>query len=576
MVPIARPSELISEHFIGHVGGVDEGVLGTPLESAPSPPDVSEWTPAQRDNAVTARALAEGVHPSRIRRLGIFMDAAGFTKQESFEGLFITDLDTGQKFLVCIIRKADYCNCGCRGFCTLWPVHDAILSDLQSAADGRWSVLSHLREPFHADTVASTRAGQPMGVVLAVTEIRADMPGYTGPMGFRASSHCQHPCCVCNVSKAGLQNLSEMSLAGGPADTFTTAQYRELVTACSAVVKLSNASDIRNILSEGRLTYDHRKVNGYLGRRLCKAVTLTSGDQLFPGDRLHPSRLLRDVADFESLVVPAEGLDVLFWRVPRPKTARLLHRSPLMDLPGVGTESYAIDILHTWHLGGIPRYVGHVLWAILRRQAYSEGVPRWFFAEEEMHIKMLRMRSTLWVHYKAMIASDPTWHKRASQVWNLTIKESNPCLKAKASESRHLLDFAVSLLEEHVDKLDAVQGPFLLASGRAAQQVNAVIRECPRVMAVADQQRLLNAYLRHCSLYCRAGGVLAPKHHLMIHYIQRISYLGNPRFYSCYQDESLNGVVVKIARSCHRLTFMHSVHNKYRWAGQLGLSTHMF
>ena len=43
-------------------------------------PPTEEWTPAQRDNEVSKAALEAGVHPTRVRRLGIFMDGAGFTK----------------------------------------------------------------------------------------------------------------------------------------------------------------------------------------------------------------------------------------------------------------------------------------------------------------------------------------------------------------------------------------------------------------------------------------------------------------------------------------------------------------
>jgi hypothetical protein len=200
LIPIVRPSEALSEHFLGHMDAVDENDLRTPLDSAP--PLEEEWTPAQKNNCVTTAALAAGVHPSRIRRLGIFMDGAGFTKQESFEGLFINDLDTGQRWLIAIIRKAEVCGCGCRGFCTYWPVHDAILNDLQSSADGKWSMVSHLQEPFPVGTREHSRAGQSMGVVLAVCEIRADMPGYTSPMGFRASGHCTSPRCVCTTTKS--------------------------------------------------------------------------------------------------------------------------------------------------------------------------------------------------------------------------------------------------------------------------------------------------------------------------------------------------------------------------------------
>jgi hypothetical protein len=197
-----------------------------------------------------------------------------------------------------------------------------------------------------------------------------------------------------------------------------------------------------------------------------------------------------------------------------------------------------------------------------------------------MHLKLLRLRSELWLHYKEMQRNDPSWKTKASQVWNLTLKmlgkEWNPCVKAKASESRHLLDFCVKLVETHRAALDADSGRFLLASGQAAMEVNQIMRENGRLMSVEVQQRLLTVFLRHCALFIRGGGNLVPKHHLMIHCIQRISYMGNPRFYSCYHDESLNGVVVKIAKSCHKMTFMHTVHNKFRWAGRLGLSHHMF
>jgi hypothetical protein len=583
-IPIARPSDVLSEHFLGHKDACGAGELQHALGSAPAA-DLAEWTPLQREHVVIRRALAANVHPSRLRRLGIFMDAAGFTKNESFEGFFVNDLQTNQRFLIAVVRKAEACQCGCRGFCTYWPIHDAIRSDLESAAEGVWSVTSHLQEPHPDGSMEALRAGKPMGLVLAACELRADMPGYTGPLGFRASGHALNPCCVCNVCKAGLADLSNVTLDEGPATNFTTADYRQLVAQCSVgdqwndqYVTIQNNADVRAILNIGGgcLQYDHRK-QGLLGRRLMRPVTLSSGVELLAGDRLHPCRTLRDVANFEFQPTP---FLCRFWRVGRMKSARLLHHSPLMDIPGVGMESYAIDILHTWHLGGIPRFCGKCLWDVLRSDVYAHGIPLWLSAEDTMHLKLLRLRSDLWLHYQQMRAADPEWSKRASQIWNLTLKmlgkETNPCVKAKASESRHLLDFCHSLMEKHQHLMEPVRAKFMLASARAAVQVNAIIRDSPRNMSRADQQRLLDAYLRHCSMFVRGGGSLVPKHHLFIHCIQRISLLGNPRFYTCYKDESLNGVVVKIARSCHKMTFMHSVHNKFRWAGKLGLSTHMF
>jgi hypothetical protein len=228
-VPIVRPSEALSEFFIGHDGAVDEGDLRTPLASAPPPLPLEQWPPAQREQIVCKAALDAGVHPSRLRRLGIFLDGAGCTKQETFEGLFIQALDTGKRFLIAIFRKAELCDCGCRGFCTFWAIHDAILSDLASAASGKWGALNHLQLEFPEGTKRRARAGMSMGLVLAVCEIRADMPGYTSPMGFRASTHAINPCVVCNIEKSDLQSLDNVTLSGGPSDHFTTGQYNALV-----------------------------------------------------------------------------------------------------------------------------------------------------------------------------------------------------------------------------------------------------------------------------------------------------------------------------------------------------------
>ena len=110
LIPAVRPSEALSQRFLGHTDAVDLGDLMNPLDSAP--PVDPHLPAAEREGAAAKRAIAAGVHPSRIRRLGIFMDAAGFLENESFEGLLINDLDTNERFRVAVIRKAEVCQCG--------------------------------------------------------------------------------------------------------------------------------------------------------------------------------------------------------------------------------------------------------------------------------------------------------------------------------------------------------------------------------------------------------------------------------------------------------------------------------
>ena len=60
----------------------------------------------------------------------------------------------------------------------------------------------------------------------------------------------------------------------------------------------------------------------------------------------------------------------------------------------------------------------------------------------------------------------------------------------------------------------------------------------------------------------RAGLALLPKCHMMYHMIQRAVRKGNPRMYSTYIDESLNGVIARVCRSVHRRGWALEVYRK--------------
>ena len=95
-------------------------------------------------------------------------------------------------------------------------------------------------------------------------------------------------------------------------------------------------------------------------------------------------------------------------------------------------------------------------------------------------------------------------------------------------------------------------------------------------MSRVQVQALLDAYTRHVNMRVRAGGEVQPKHHLMLHLVQRCLRFGNPKYYWTYRDESSNGIVTKIARSCYRRRFMMAVHDKFKWLTALDLCTQMF
>ena len=81
---------------------------------------------------------------------------------------------------------------------------------------------------------------------------------------------------------------------------------------------------------------------------------------------------------------------------------------------------------------------------------------------------------------------------------------------------------------------------------------------------------MLDLSLRHVHLCFQAGMKLIPKHHLLIHCMCRVGLLGNPRKYTTYRPEHVNGVVAGVARSAHLWTFCRTVHRKLAAADAYG------
>ena len=301
----------------------------------------------------------------------------------------------------------------------------------------------------------------------------------------------------------------------------------------------------------------------FQGRGLIQRV-LVGGTQLIEGDRLEPSLFLRDVADFELMTPPFR---VTFWRMFNED--RCLHNSPLFLTPGLGIQTHAADTLHCWLLGPVEQFIATALWFLIGSSVYTPKID-YLSTEDCNRIALLRVKQKLWDHYK-LKRSDPQWKRKGSEIWNLTIKmlgkKKHPKLNVKAAEAKGILEFVVKQLGEDVSKLEPIEmerGQLLLACGKSALKVDMALRNSGKIeLEHSVRQQLLNDYTHHVTLFHRAGGLLKPKHHMMFHLIIDTARLGAPSLHATFRDESLNGVIAGIARSCHRNHFAEAVHFKF-------------
>ena len=146
----------------------------------------------------------------------------------------------------------------------------------------------------------------------------------------------------------------------------------------------------------------------------------------------------------------------------------------------------------------------------------------------------------------------------------------HPFLKAKAAESQGLLHFVDHMLQKllprfaHKPVAKHRKAKLLQQSTKSAIEFGHALKTEGRLMLPKQVTTALQAYNRFLALYEKAGGALLPKCHLMHHLIQNALAKGNAKYYSTYRDETFNGVVAKIARSCHRRTWYNAIHFKFQ------------
>jgi len=217
-------------------------------------------------------------------------------------------------------------------------------------------------------------------------------------------------------------------------------------------------------------------------------------------------------------------------------------------------------------LGVLGKYIAFCFYFVLLRNVFELHVST---QDELLSFGMLRLRDKLWAHYRREHVVDPS--QNISRVHNLTVgmlgdkaHRENPTMHLlRGGEIRSLLTFTVSLLKEFQHRLPPREALFLVQAGEHLLAYYSLCRQYGRVMPEGVVRRLFFHALRHIKLFSSVGGQLIPKHHFWIHLILQSKWLGNPRMRSTMQNESINGLVARVAATCHRATFVVTVFQKW-------------
>jgi hypothetical protein len=130
-------------------------------------------------------------------------------------------------------------------------------------------------------------------------------------------------------------------------------------------------------------------------------------------------------------------------------------------------------------------------------------------------------------------------------------------LKTKAGETWGLLLFLVQVLSIYPAIIADQQR--LLEAGSCLSELIHLFDSCGSRMPAASVQLAFDKFLRHMALTADFDDLLIPKRHLVLHMLRDIPWLGNPKHYACWEDESLNKTLKKACRGISQQTFEASV-----------------
>ena len=223
---------------------------------------------------------------------------------------------------------------------------------------------------------------------------------------------------------------------------------------------------------------------------------------------------------------------------------------------GFELQHFVDCVLHTMDLGISQRMVASGFLALIRANVYNSN-GRSLLAK--MNSGMVLLKRDARTYYKNFDAHSLTKATRMKN-WGLSKlgKLDTPCLKAKGAQTKHLVKFVVSMLEQHIHKLPA-RTRLLLTAARALDEYYDMLRSEHRYMSLEARARLMDLNITMVEAWRHYGGHMVTKHHNMFHLTQSSNGAGNPQYVATYQDESDNGVVARLGEHLHAITWYISL-----------------
>ena len=481
----------------------------------------------------------------RVIPLGMCLDgvAFGHDNRDGVLGIWLINLITRRRHLLLPLRKCMRCNCGCKGWCSLYYAWSFVSWNLCILRSGIYPSKRFGERSWVDGTTAGDRcealAGTAIGFLATVVILKADWSDAARSLGLPNWQHAYHPCfkCFAQLLELYLIDDSRMTL---PRPLKTQADYLRYCDEAETLVKINSSEELSELL--GCLNYVDKKKDVH-GRELDRDIPKWN---LRSGMRLTPTPDLLNVAELDNLVshFPTTGINLVFWKHSR--CSMTIHRNPLFsEATGVTIDMICVDELHTMHSGIFPCFIPCVWYELMDADVWCLLKPGMSTLQfYELCMTAIQNEFNIW---RLEAPEGGTVH--ALTLASLGPRDS-PLLKGgiKAHECGVLLHFTVHLLRKFIGRISDAY----LDAGECLENYLVVTRANGPIIPATDQELLISSAFRLLGACDSCHVELKPEFHLALHLVLEIKRFGNPRFSGTWVDEGLHcelGVVCEHAHS---------------------------
>ena len=189
----------------------------------------------------------------------IYLDGVKFAREDTCLGIWLVDLVSQQRWAMATLRKSELCQCGCHGWCSMWPVMRFVNWCCESLASGRFPTRRHDGADLEPHRAAF--AGSPLGFYGVILYIKGDWMEFATTLGFPSWKTLGSPCPKCECTVSSMYELRGMSSFTTPWGVTTFAAYLAACDRCEIVVDPLTDATWRRI--RAALVFDRRQSGGH-------------------------------------------------------------------------------------------------------------------------------------------------------------------------------------------------------------------------------------------------------------------------------------------------------------------------